>query len=373
LNITYSPAQLSAAGNLISQASNAASQPGSTTADKPPPAKVSPGVAGPRPLTQSAPGARPRPMGQLAATPSFNYLSQTGDLGGKTFERKVAVLSRLMGTSASSGAPQGVSVEFLSATRRGLITENLAPLKAAMEQTGFKGTIEALVSGAQPIRSVLQEMGVTEFVLAHDVLNATIDPKNEARIEQAVRQLVSLPFVNAVNLDDHHLFTGDVLPRLSEETNVSVPDLQKLSVQRLTNLVSIIRQAGKDATVSVGGATFTKSTTGLSNAQFLRQVRPAVYEVQLYTHDSKSLETSLNTLLKEARADPQAFKTLKTMRIALTGTANKQDLEVQQMRHQQLLVAQFARQFTALTGVPVSHSLWNSDIYLQRLNAALPR
>lgn len=84
-----------------------------------------------------------------------------------------------------------------------------------------------------------------------------------------------------------------------------------------------------------------------------------VYEVQLYTEKNASLGSALQTLMKEARADPSAFRSLKHLRISLAAKANHTKNGPRQLCEQQRMVASFARDLFEKAGVQVSTALWD--------------
>lgn len=350
----------------------------------PAPARVALAPEGPYkttdPAKSSGPAALPGSLASLirrglsaAATPVVQvvqYVTQTGDLKGKSLEQQTAFFNDLLSRADCSPT---ISVELLSAGNKAMHRVTMQAIDSARRMHRASSVkFEALMSGLKPTASTCRDLGIpAEQTVAHNAdLRATASPLIQQRTLAAIAMAGQSSAFDSIALDDHALFTKDDLVALGKATGQTVPQLQALSSKNVSALVASIKHFGKTPTMSVGGVGFTKSATGLSNAAFIQRVGLAggVYEVQLYTEESASLASALQTLTKEARADPLVFKSLKGMRIALAAEANQTKISPGQLREQQKMVADFARDFHAKIGVPVSTALWDGAKYLAQLN-----
>lgn len=306
------------------------------------------------------------------ATPFVQYVSQTVDLKGKSLDRQTAFFSQLL---SRAGGPRTISVELLSAGNPVADRTTMQAIEGARRMhPASRVKFEALISGLKPTASTCEALGIpAEQTVAHNAdLRATASPSIQKRALAAIAMAGRSNAFDSIALDDHALFTAGDLVELSKATGQTVPQLQALSLKNVSELVASIKRFGKTPTMSVGGVGFTKSATGLSNAAFVQRVGLAggVFELQLYTEENPSLESALRTLMKESRAEPSAFKSLKAMRIALAAEANHTKIGPRQLREQQKMVAEFAREFSEKTGVQVSTALWDGARYLARMKGA---
>ncbi len=320
------------------------------------------------PLKPTPPPARkPAP-----ATAVVQYVTQTGDLKGSSLAQQTAFFNDLL---SRADGPRTISVELLSAGNPAAHRVTMQAIESARRMHPASHVkFEALMSGLKPTASTCRALGIPpEQTVAHNAdLRASASPSIQQRALAAIAMAGSSSAFDSIALDDHALFTAGDLTALSKATGQTVAQLQALSIKNVSELVASIKHFGKTATMSVGGVGFTKSATGLSNAAFIQRVGLAggVYEVQLYTEENASLASALETLIKEARADPSVFKSLKGMRIALAAEANHTKMGPRQLREQQKMVAEFARQFSEKTGVRVSTALWDGASYLAQMNGS---
>jgi hypothetical protein len=323
----------------------------------------------PAPLTKP-----PKPGSRNAAppTPFVQYVSQTGDLSGKSLAQQTTFFNDLL---SRAYGPRTISVELLSAGDPAAHQLTMRAVESARRMhPSSRVKFEALMSGMKPAaRTCLVLQIPAEQTTAHNAdLRATASPVIQKRALAAIATVGRSSAFDTIAIDDHALFTAGDLDGLSKVTGQTVPQLQLLSLANLTQLVANIKRFGKTPTMSVGGVGFTQSATGLSNAAFIRRVGLAegVYEVQLYTEKNASLGKALQSLMREARADPSAFGSLKGLRVALAAEANRTRIGPRQLREQQKMVAEFARDFFETTGVQVSTALWDGARYLAQMKGA---
>ncbi len=321
------------------------------------------------PQTTVSPGSLTRTGPPAAATPVVQYVTQTGDLKGKSLAEQTSFFSDLL---FRANGRLTISVELLSAGNPAVHRVTMQAIEGARRMHPASPVkFEALMSGLKPTASTCRAMGIAAGqTVAHNAdLRATASPLIQQRALAAIAMVGRSSAFDSIALDDHALFTKEDLVALSKATGQTVPQLQALSLKNVSALVASIKHFGKTPTMSVGGVGFTASAAGLSNAAFIQRVGLAggVYEVRLYTEDNASLESALQMLKKEARADPLVFKSLKGMRIALAAEANQTQIGPGQLREQQKMVEDFARDFHAKIGVPVSTALWDGAKYLAQL------
>lgn len=321
------------------------------------------------PLSQpQSPGIRePAP-----ATPLVQYVSQTIDLRGKSLDQQTAFFSQLL---SRTDGPRTISVELLSAGDPAVHQLTIQAIDGARRmRPGSRIRFEALLSGMKPGARTCRMLGISaEQTAVHNAdLRVTASPVIQKRALAAISRISRSPAFDKIAIDDHALFTAADLNELSKVSGQTVPQLQTLSLTNLTALVATIKRFGKTPTMSVGGVSFTQSATGLSNAAFIRRIGLAngIYEVQLYTENNASLSKALRSLMSEARADPSAFGSLAGLRVALAATANHTKIGPRQLRDQQKMVAEFARDFFENTGVKVSTALWDGTRYLSQMKGS---